>query len=972
MENKKPSILSQWKNRNIGTDISNKINPIPDNIPTPLSQEQKRLWFLQQLNPSNPFYNYSELYKIHGDLNSSIFEKSIRLIENNHDVLKSNFKISNGEFISEVNTALKSDFLFFDLSDLDYEQAQKRADNLVQENSRTIFDLSNDILFKSVLIKVSKDYFLFSITLHHIITDEWAMRLFREELTDNYRALNAKQQPAFENQDIQYSSYAYWQQNKKPNPNHLAYWREKLSGEIPTLNLPLDYPRKPQPSYKGKFHNKIYDKKTSEDFFSLCKELEATPYVLMLSIYYILLQKYSGQFDILVGTSVTKRNEKALEKLMGFFNDTIVLRTEINSNSSFSELVKLVKKTYLEAFSNNEISFDTLVKDLNPERSLSVNPFFQTMFLYNKSENLPNLSEDISYTHEVYDMGGAKFDLTFQVTEENGILNSLFIYAVDLFDKQTVEQMHAHFKILLTEVIKNPRISCSEIEILTEEEKKFFYSLENPSASIEKKHTGIHEFITSHAQLNKNAIAVTYKDQKISYSELDIQSSKIAAQLQLQGVEKNDIIGLSVQRSPKMIIGLLGILKAGAAYLPLDPEYPIERTKYILANSNAKTLITEDNLLSVFNKMTIPINNIDSILNNKTTSKYTPVIIDKNDLAYIIYTSGSTGNPKGVAISHNNIVNSTLARSVFYGNQPSAFLLMSSISFDSSKAGIFWTLCSGGNLIISENRLEQDLNKMVRIIKDHKVSHTLMLPSLYQTIIEYSDIDKDTSLKTVIVAGESCPNVLVENHFDKLPYTNLYNEYGPTEGTVWCLAHHIKKEDTLNNTIPIGKPIGNTQIYILDNSLKKVPYGTSGELYIGGENLSQGYLNDIEKTKLNFIDHPFNTGKKLYKTGDLVKLNNKGEILFLGRKDQQVKVRGYRIELDEIEKKILEYPNIKSAIVLVETNDFKIDWENVSNTDNTELVKILTENFSTEETDQLISSVNELKDSEIDLLLQNI
>ncbi len=972
MENKQPSLLAQWKKRSVNTDTSSKIHPIPNNTPIPLSQEQKRLWFLQQLNPNNPFYNYSELYEFHGNLEVSLFEKSIRLIETNHDILKSNFKIVNGNFIAEVNTESKSDYSFFDFSELEKKQAQKKANDLIFENSRTIFDLSNDILFKSVLIKISENHFLFSITLHHIITDEWAMRIFREELTTYYKALKAKQEIVINKQALQYGSYAYWQQNKKPNRNHIEYWKKTLSGEIPVLNLPFDHPRKPQPSYKGTFHTKVYNKQTSQGFFDLCKELEATPYVLMLSIYYILLYKYSGQSDILVGTSITKRNEKALEKLMGFFNDTLVLRTPINPNTSFNDFIKVVKKTYLKAFSNTDISFDTLVKELNPDRSLSVNPFFQTMFLYNNSETPPTLSDDISYSHEVYDMGGAKFDLTFQVSDEGGILKSLFVYAIDLFDIQTIDQMHLHFEILLNEIIKNPSASISEIEIITEKEKNFFNAIENPNILIEKKHQGIHQFISYWGEAKKDATAIIYGNQKISYSQLDIQSSKIAAQLQQQGVQKNDIIGLSVKRSPKMIIGLLGILKAGAAYLPLDPEYPEDRTAYILANSNSKILITEDQLLETFNKISIPLNSIDTILNQNSSLKHNPVAIEENDLAYVIYTSGSTGKPKGVAISHKNIINSTLARSTFYENNPAAFLLMSSISFDSSKAGVFWTLCFGGKLIISENRLEQDLSKLVNTIKKHNVTHTLMLPSLYQTVVKYGDINASTSLKTVIVAGEACPTSLAKSHFKKLPNTNLYNEYGPTEGTVWCLAHKISREDVYKNTIPVGKPVANTSIYILDNALKKVPYGTIGELYIGGENVSPGYLNDNEKTKANFIKLPYYSNENLYKTGDLVKLNNEGEIIFLGRIDQQVKIRGYRIELDEIEKQLNEHPNIESAVVVIEANESPINWEDMAASNNLELEKILNENFNAEEVDQLITSVNELEESEIELLLKNL
>jgi len=967
---KKLSLLSRWKEKK-GMQDHSELKPVPKDMPIPLSREQQRLWFLQQLHPDNSFYNYSELYRLSGNLQVRLLEQSIRCIEENHDILRSNFEVHEGIPTVRVIPKATPTFCYYDFSDETIEVANEKASEIVHKASRYVFDLSSERLIRSVVIKISKDNFLFLIAMHHIITDKWSMRVFRDELIQNYTTLLAGKTPVKHVSDIQYSSYAQWQQDQKINTQHLAYWKEKLSGEIPVLNLPTDFSKRMQPRYAGTFHKQSYDDQTAETFFDLCKKLEVTPYILMLSVYYALLQKYSGQEDIFIGTPITKRDDVALEKLIGFFNDTLVLRTKVTKTLSFSQLVQDVKQTTLDAFSNKDISFDTLVKELKPNRSLSINPFFQVMFLYHAVPETPSLGDNIQIDYEPYDAGVSKFDLTLYISDDQGDLTSLMEYDTDLFEASTIARMHTHFKVLLQYCIQNPNALLSEIPMQVPEEISYYSAFQNPSYTLPKTPVGIHEIIEQQALLYPDRIAVQYKKQSLTYKSLNDKAAQVAKALIKDGLTVNDIVGLCIERSHKVIIGLLGILKAGGAYLPLDPSYPVDRISYILENTNAAAILTEEHLLTDVEQDSIRTYGIDSLLDEFDMDKETilPKVKD-TDLAYVIYTSGSTGNPKGVPITHKNIINSTLSRTNFYDQDPSAFLLMSSISFDSSKVGVFWSLCFGGTLIISEKHLEQDLDKMTDIIDKYKVSHTLMLPSLYTNLIEYGDIARLSSLHTVMVAGESCTTTLVQKHFESLPNVHLYNEYGPTEATVWCIAHKVRPTDAQQRSVPIGIPAANALIYILNDTLEKVPFGSIGELYVGGVGLTTGYINHVEGA---FVKNPFSSSsERLYKTGDLARFRGDGTIEFLGRKDKQVKVRGYRIELDEIEQVLQASDHItQAAVTIVTDSNPDISEENIEH-NTKELAQWMEAHLSEEEITSWVTSIEHLEQEEIKYMIDQL
>ena len=967
----KSSLLSQWKKQKSKTSTVPTINKAPVDKAIPLSRSQQRLWFLQQIYPNNSFYNHAESYTILGDLNVDFLSKSLNLIIEQHHILKSYFPIEDGQTTIKIDTDFKLKINTLDYSHEPLNIAKEKANSFIAEEIVTPFNLSSAPLIRVSLLKLAEEHHILSINIHHIIIDEWSMRKLSNLLSEYYSKLVKGETFQFEELPIQYQDFAYWDQHRELPSKQIEYWKQKLSGTIPLLELQTDNKRPTQPSFKGEHLTSHLSQEDSKKLLALSKKMETTPFVVTLSIFYTLLYRYTNQQDILIGLPVTNRSHKSLQDLLGFFVDTIVLRTQFEENHSFTDLVSKVRENTLEAFSNKEIPFDYLVKELLPSRSLSINPFFQVMFVYNSDGKATTFNSDLEFKkQDDIHLKSSKFDLTLFVNEKDGLLSTTLEFATDLFERSTIQRFSAHFNNLVKAVINNSEVSISELPMLTIQEKELFSKNEIQLNNSFETYTGIHHIIEDIAHKNPEALAVTFGSESLTYKELNNKATILAHVLLSKKNTEDKIVGLSIERSTNMIVGLLAILKSGCAYLPIDPEYPSQRIDFILKDAKVNCIITQDKLLPIFKDFNAELISIDTVEEIDSNSIELPTTVN-SDLAYIIYTSGSSGNPKGVPITHKNIINSTAGRLDFYDNNPTAFLLMSSISFDSSKAGLFWTLCTGGNLVISEKRLEQDIERIATLIETNKISHTLMLPSLYNLIIEHSETHKLKSLNTVIVAGEACSVSLAKNHFSVLPKVNLYNEYGPTEATVWCIAHKITEQDIAQNTIPIGKSVANADVQILDSKLKPVPFGVIGELYIGGQILSGNYINRPDLTKKAYVKNAEDV--IFYKTGDLAKYNSQGNIEFLGRADRQVKIRGYRVELNEIENVLNENEMVKKAVVVIETadqNSNSIDYNTEIKT--SELAKLLNANLEAEDIEDLLNSIKTLNTNEKDYLLKQM
>lgn len=975
-EKSKASLLARWKNKKKQErELTNTISKVPEGINIPLSYGQKRLWFLQQMYPDNPFYNYSEVYIIEGELNTTILKQALFKVYNKHDILKSTYHDKNGKIHQSINKDLSFEVNEHNLTKVDDAASEVKSKNILEKNAKQWFNLEEGPLLHVSIIKLTANRHFLQITMHHIITDEWSMMIFRKQLSEYYIKLLAGDDISAEKRNIQFTDYAYWESKNSLKPSSVEYWKNKLSGDIPLLDLPTDYKRPLQSKFKGKLSEKqSFSKQFSQKFFDLANKLGTTPYVLMLSAYYVLLHKCSGQEDILIGTPITNRDKTTLENVFGFFLNTIVLRVKLKPTTTFKDLVDNVKKTTLEAIEHKNMPFSELVKVLKVERSLSTNPFFRVMFVYNQPLKMPSFGDNLKVKHKFLDPEVSKFDVTLFVSEEDSTLSTRFEYSTELFKTATVNRLQNYFKNIVESIVNQPELKVQNISMLTKDEMDMFLGNTKIYKNHFKKFNGIHEVIEQYAQSTPNAKSVTFKDESISYKALNERANNVASQIVKLTKGKNVTVGLCIERSLEMIIGMLGVLKAGCAYLPIDIEYPKERIAFMLEDSGASVILTNTATALSFKNYSENIINVDEIKNDHNLKTLELPISNPENTAYVIYTSGSTGKPKGVPISHTNILNSTNGRLNYYEENPSSFLLMSSISFDSSKAGIFWTLCTGGTLVITEKRIEQDLDKLANCIASNNVSHTLMLPSLYKLLLDYAETDTLESLKTVIVAGEACTASVCNRHFEKLPKVNLYNEYGPTEATVWCIAHKIEKDSYIANSIPIGKPVCDAQVYLLDNELNLLPLGRTGEIYVGGDNLTAGYINRPELNKNCFVDNPFKPGKKLYKTGDLAKYSTKGNLLFLGRADEQIKIRGYRVELTEIEKAISSFSKeIEVAHVLVDTGEENINLEqyNEETPSGEELLQMLSK-INKVEVEEMIASVKALSKNQKEHLLNRL
>ncbi|MEM9849434.1 MAG: amino acid adenylation domain-containing protein, partial [Bacteroidota bacterium] len=671
-------------------------------------------------------------------------------------------------------------------------------------------------------------------------------------------------------------------------------------------------------SFEGSYHEQNLPLELCAPIRNLSKDFGVTLYVFMLAAYKIMLQKYTDTYDIIVGSPISNRDQSSLEQQIGFFNETIALRTQLKETDSFRAIVAQVNQTTVEAFQHKNTPFEQIVKAVNPDRAQVVNPIFQVMFILHHVPKTPEFEGDLQLVHEPFDFGVCKFDLTLYVSDEGEQLRTLFEYAHDVFAVDTIARMQGYYQHILAQIVQNPEIKLADIELITPKEKQ--------QIAYDWNDTALPLADVPHLPALLERMAVQYPDRKavsdskhsITYRVLNERANTIAHRLLENGLEANQIVGLLAERSVEMLVGIWGILKAGGAYLPIDPDYPKARTKFLLEDANLSIILTQaalkDSLPDDIQKLIV----LDEADNKVGSAKQVAVNIQKDQLAYMIYTSGSTGKPKGVAISHANLIHSTLARQHYYPQSPTAFLLLSSFAFDSSVAGIFWTLCTGGHLVLPPKRIEQDVEALGDLIAKHQVTHTLLLPSLYNAVLNYIATAQLASLQTVVVAGEACTRALSHLHYQQLPNAKLYNEYGPTEASVWCTVHELQPEVT-DRSVPIGRPIPNAKAYILNPQMQAMPVGVVGELYIGGLGIAQGYWQRAALTTERFLPNPFGTSatEKIYKTGDLARYRSDGTIDFLGRKDRQVKVRGYRIELEEVRHAIEQQSEVEAAVVII-------------------------------------------------------
>ncbi len=890
------------------------IQPVSRNQNLPLSWSQERLWFLAQLEPDTPVYNEPCTIRFTGAIDVDALSKALNEIIKRHESLRTRFITVDSQPVQVIAPPDTFNLAVVDLRQFPQELREVEALRIATKEAKLLFDLTTSPLLRATLMQLAdEDYRLF-LTFHHIVIDGVSIySVFLPELAALYKAFSTDQPLPLTELPVQYADFALWQRQWLTGEilsSQLDYWEQQLGGDLPVLQLPLDRPRSAQQTFRGARQCLTLSKELTESLKALSQQEGVTLYMTLLAAFKTLLYRLSGQEDILVGSVSAGRNRPEIEGLIGFFVNTLVLRTDMSGNPSFLKLLDQVREVTLGAYAHEDLPFEKLVEILQPDRSPGQNPLFQVAFA--PQPPMPSLNVDWTVSYVDIQTDTAKFDLTLEVEERpEGIIGRLE-YNTDLFDASTISRMIGHFKTLLAGIVANPKARVSELPLLTEAERHQLLVEWNNTFAEYPQDKCIHQLFEAQAQQQPDAVALVFENQQLTYRELNRRANKLAHYLQSLGVGSEVLVGLCVERSFEMIVGLLGILKAGGAYVPIDPAYPPERIAYILSDSRLPVLLTQQKLVASLPEHQARIAYLDSDWEEIATKRELPPISDVTleNLAYVIYTSGSTGKPKGVLIAHRGLCNLAQAQIKLFDVQlDSRVLQLATFSFDASIWEIVMALCSGARLCLGTRESLQPGQPLLRLLQEQGITHLTLVPSALAALPS----EELPELQNIIVAGEPCPTNLVAQWSGE---RRFFNAYGPTESTVCATVFQCQEG---MGVPPIGRPIDNTLLYILDRYLQPVPIGVPGELHIASVGLARGYLNRPDLTAEKFILNPFSNepGERLYKTGDLARYLPDGNIEFLGRIDHQVKIRGFRIELGEIEAVLAQHPDVFQAVVIV-------------------------------------------------------
>jgi amino acid adenylation domain-containing protein len=896
----------------------------------PLSFSQERLWFLEQMEPESCIYNLPALLPLYGPVDPALVEESIRQIVARHSALRTCFVVrddSPRQVIAD-DAAKALDFSVIDLRAASTQSNSQDLSNTINDGIWTPFNLATGPLLRVRLILRRNHANILLVVIHHIVSDGWSINIFTREFRALYESAATGRACALAPVQ-QYVDYSLAQRKVLQGErlaSLLSYWRGRLDGAPSLLAMPLDRPRPARQSFKGALYPFSVSSSTSQRVKSLCRESGVVPFMVLLSAFNILLFRYTNQPKILVGTPIANRNRSELEEVIGFFTNTLVLSSSVAPDMSFRELLAQVRDTTLGAYEHQELPFEKLVSELQPERSLSHNPLFQVMFIL---QNLPTEKSavkdparpvDQSANALSFDVKFSKFDLTLAMTEADDGLSAVFEYATDLFETKTIERMAGHFVNILEYLLQNPDEKLAGFSFLPREERDLILDKWNDTGRIWSEILPLHGRFEKWVRETPNATALTFRGESLTYQELDRAANRVAGLLRSRGAAKGSIVAICLHRSTEMLIGLFAILKAGAAYMPIDPDFPAERVGYMLDNARVAHVLTRSQHLSALSTHRVDAIALDTLEFDGETDGEAgpPVSVNPADPAYVIYTSGSTGQPKGVLVSHGAIFNRLRWMQEQYGLSAADRVMQKTpFTFDVSVWEFFWPLSEGACLVIAEPDRHKESAYLVELIRERSVTCLHFVPSMLQLFL-HEDLSGCVSLNRIFCSGEA---LTVEQcrRLRELPGISAHNLYGPTEAAVDVTHWDCDQWHDQYLSVPIGRPIANTQIYILNEYLHPVPIGVPGELYIGGTNLADGYVNNPELTERQFVGNPFGKipGAHLYKTGDLARFRADGNIEYIGRIDSQVKVRGVRIELGEIEYTLCQYPGVAEATVVV-------------------------------------------------------
>ncbi len=896
----------------------------PEGVLAPLSFYQQGLWVLSQLMPDTSLYHVPKAVRFSGELNIPALRRALDFMVARHEALRSSFAVQDGVPVQIINETAPLELPLIDLGDLPSDEREAEVHRRLGIEARRRFDLAHGPLIRAALFRLDHHEHILLLTMHHIVTDGWSVGILQRELMALYEAFCNNQPSPLPELQIQYPDYAFWHRQwfqGEVYQSQLKYWKEQFKTLPPTLELPTDHPRplvQAHRAFRGTKRRLTLSRQLTSQIKTLCQKEEATPFMVLLAAYKVLLHRYTGAEDIVVGSPIAGRCLEETENLIGLFVNALALRTDLGGDPSFSELIARVKEVALGGYGHQDMPFELLVKELQPDRSLAHNPLFQVMFVLQSepapSHELPGLT----VSHVQVENIVANFDLTLDAVERDGQFECQFESNADLFDDETITRLLGHFETLLQGIVTNPQQRISALPLLSETERHKLLVEWNGNRSDYPSESCVSTLFEEQVASSPEAVALLFDDQHLTYRQLNRRANQLAHFLRGRGVFAEMRVGICLDRSPEMIVALLGVLKAGAAFVPLDPAYPQTRLQFMIEDAEVKLLLTAAPLAEPLRGHGVEVICLDEFATATAgESDQNPVPIAKSDsLAYVMYTSGSTGRPKGVAIAHKSIVRLVKQTNYARFNRDEVFLQFSTISFDASTFEIWGSLLNGAQLALMPAGVVS-LDELGQALKRYQVTTLWLTAGLFHLMVD-THLDDLKGLKQLLAGGDVLSVAHVKKALRELKDCRLINGYGPTENTTFTCCFTIN-ESAINGSVPIGRAISNTSVYVLDRHLNPVPIGVPGQLYVGGDGLARGYLNRPELTAESFISDPFSAeaGAQLYKTGDLVRYRATGQIDFLGRLDGQVKVRGYRIELAEVETALAEHDSIREAVVVV-------------------------------------------------------
>ena len=896
----------------------------------PASFAQQRLWFLDQLDPGTPLYNISRAVQVKGRLNLQALQEALNFIIGRHESLRTNVASIDDEAVQIIAPAREIQIELVDLGGLPQGDKKSEARRLVSEAARRPFNLSQDLLLRAALYRFDDQDQVLLLVLHHIVSDGWSMGILFRELETLYEAFSHSRPSPLPKLPIQYGDFARWQREWLQGQvleEQVNFWKQQLGGAPAVLELSTDRPRPVIQTFNGAHHISMVGKELTDSLNELSRRAGVTLFMTLLAAFQTMLHRYTNQREIVVGTPIANRTRTEVEDLIGLFVNTLVVRTDLSGNPSFRKLLGRVREVALDAFAHQDVPFEKLVEELHPERSLGHMPLFQTLFAL---QNVPKSAwklDRLDLTEFPFTKTTSKLDLSVYVGERPEGLILTFEYSTDLFNAVTIQRMAGNFQTLLEGIVVNPEQRISECPLLTKRERAQLLVEWNETEADYRDDTCIHELFEEQVEKTPDEIALIFGKAQLTYGQLNSRANQLAHFLKARGVGPEVPVGVCIERSIEMVVGLLAILKAGGAYVGLEPTHPAERISFMLRDSGARLLLTEQRLGKTFASWggeciyldsewpEIPVAPVENPANTASVA----------NCAYVLYTSGSTGQPKGVVSEHRASINrfAWMWRTYPFA-EGEVCCQKTSLSFGDSIWEIFGPLLQGVPLVLIPDEVVKDPKFLIGALSANKVTRLVLVPSLLRLILESREdlAQQLDALRYCVCSGETLPVELAKSFREQIPHATLINLYGSTEVAADVMCYEVINTNDLSS-IPIGKPIANTNVFILDSNLQPVPLGALGEIYVGGEGLARGYLNNAKLTAEKFVAHGFSSrpGSRMFRTGDIGRYLPDGNIEYHGRRDRQVKVRGYRIELREIEAQLAIHPRVHQAVVVASDSE---------------------------------------------------